>query len=138
MLLGLFRAASDCIRLILGILCCMFCSGPVCVVVGIVLFLTKGDREANINAYNAIVGNYTTGPIASWIPATVGANRFSLISQEVTVYGNLDDVLPATSRLLSAQGALSTTASYALTNVAPFTRSDILQWRWFFRRLLRQ
>ena len=131
MCFGLFRAANNCIRLICGILCCMLCGGPICLIIGIVLLASDNNREDNVNEYNSVVASYNTAPITSWVPASVGVNSFSLFNQAVTVYGNLQDVQPATSRILSTQGGPSNTASYSLTNVAPFARSGITQSRWF-------
>jgi hypothetical protein len=94
----LLRAMDTMARIILGILCCLLCGGPILIIVGIVLLTSDNARQGDIADYTTAVDKYQSNDFKTLSTASMSINYLSMARRlmDVEVQGNLEGVPNAT------------------------------------------
>ena len=125
------RGLSTCLTAVACIALLVICAGPILIVVGIVLITADGgnsDRNDRVDEFNRAVEDYRPTRVAGWRPGTTNGAAMMLYVDNVVVYGDTDRVTDvAKTEYLGANGPYSSTASFSLNGIAPFTRTGIRQ-----------
>lgn len=129
---ALFNAASSCMRKVLGLLCCIICSGPILVIVGIVLLATPNDRADRVSRYNQAVASFNSTGISGgsgWANGgQIGGAAVTAVTESVPMEAGQSGVdTTGTSVYVrntqSPHSSVSSSQVYAVNNVATFTRT---------------
>jgi hypothetical protein len=75
------RQMGACTRCIFGLLCCVMFIGPILIIVGIVLFTVKDDRQKRVDQYNTAVRDYNQldAPVLSQTTMLAASNNVSYV-----------------------------------------------------------
>ena len=119
------------IRCICCLICCIFCGGPICLIIGLVLLLGKNHYEDYLNEYNTAVTNWenssTKQAIQSSTSAAIGSNIFSVKTTPMSTYLKTEDtkIKAATSVALKSQQnvPLSNTGATVSTRIDSASRN---------------
>lgn len=131
---ALFQAAGDCIRVVLGCLCCVLIGGPVMIIVGIVLLVGDNNRADYVKTYNAAVANFDTSGMATWASAgamgrTGSQQTFSMQTSPVIINGDTTDVNTSGYSYYGQNsfntGATPVSLTFSATTSTAFTRNNV-------------
>jgi hypothetical protein len=124
-----FESGVRFIRSILGCICCLLCTGPILVIVGIVLLVAPNNFKENINTYKSSIDTYkaqaqpilqkTSGTINTWYTST--GHSLGVTTMQIQFKGvNADQATPFASTVLVASNvqmlAVSSASSSSSTN----------------------
>jgi len=99
----IFQAASGLARCVAGVLCCLFCGGPVLIIVGIVLLVSPNNRSGDVAQFNSAVTSYNKAdaPILASTSMEVLSLPLTRTQQSITVQGDTNGVDSATHYVFS-------------------------------------
>jgi hypothetical protein len=123
-----FESGVRFIRAILGCICCLLCTGPILLIVGIVLLVSPNNFKENMNTYKSSIDTYkaqaqpilqkTSGSISTQFST---GNLLGVTTMQVPITGSNADQAPSfASTVLVASsvsmGSISTGSSAGSTN----------------------
>lgn len=124
--LAVISAGTRIVKCLCAGVCLLVCSGPILIIVGMVLLVSTNTRDSNVAEYNAAVKSFNTTGLDKWISGTIGGISVSEKDDEVAIEGDTEGVdLSGTSQYVMASVPLSSSPTAVPFNVAtvkPFTR----------------